>query len=423
MVEQSKSRQSVTIKTWIIKVISVLAAVLIWVIVTINQNPLDEKIFMVSLEQRSLAQGLILEKNVNQVQVRVQGTAAAINDLTTADISAYVDLDGVKAGKYELEVLVEYPDNVQILTRRPTSIEVELKETQTETFALTVDVVGEPASGYNRMEELVFPDEVRLTGAEDHMRRVDKVFVVADIHDIEADYDRNLSALVQDLAGNDITAGFVIEPKVVRVVVPVVGDEPERMMGVRVPISGEPALGYQLAYISTTPSVVKVFGDLNRLQALYHVDTEPVDISDLNADYSKTVRLAPANGFSVYPQEVTVSLNIEPVNSASVTKSIILCHNLDEGYTAEVEQLTLTIMVYGPETFIAALDEADIVPYVDCEGLSGGEYELPIRISLPANILLLNISEDTVDVTIIAPEADDFDEGIPTEEAVKIIDE
>ncbi|MCL1906160.1 MAG: CdaR family protein, partial [Clostridiales bacterium] len=305
-----------------------------------------------------------------------------------------------------------------IRARLPASIEVELKETLTVTFPLFLDVLGEPAAGFKMMEALVSPAEVKLTGADDYIRRIARVYVAASIQDEEESYEKDLSVLVQDTTGNDISAMFTIDPRIARVVVPVMSEQPMRHLAVRVPFSGQTALGYQLSLISTTPSIVQVFGDLNRLQALDYVDTETVDISDWKTDTSLTAKLAPANGFTVYPREVTVALKIEPINSATVVKSIIIGQNIGEDCIAEVEQLTLTIMVYGPETFIASLDEADIVPYVDCEGLGGGEYELPVRVSLPANIILTNISQDTVFVTIIGPEKEDIDGDAPDTEAV-----
>ncbi|MCL1974673.1 MAG: CdaR family protein [Firmicutes bacterium] len=410
-----KNKTSSTVEQWIFRVVSIIAAILIWVIVTITQNPLDERMFMVSIEQRSLAENLILEKNINQVQIRVQAAASVLRELAQADLAAYVDLAGFNAGQYELEIMVEHPENVSVLTRRPESISVELKDTLTEVFSLEPDIVGEPAPGFKRMEAMVSPAEVKLTGAEDYIRRVAQVYVVADIQDVDVEgYDKSLSVLVKDVEGNDISAMFNIDPKVAKVLIPVLYDKPERVIAVHVPITGQAAMGYQLSIFSSTPAMVRVFGDLNRLQSLYYVDTEAVDISDLQEDSVKMVRLAPANGFTVYPQEVTVSLKIEPIDSAAVIKSIILCQNLDDGYFAEVEQLTLNITVYGPETFIANLDEAGIVPYVDCEGLLGGDYELPINVSLPPNIHLTSISENTVPVTIIAPEEEPEDE--PTDD-------
>ena len=427
MVDRSNKKKSKPAGLWAYRVLSFLAAALIWVMVTITQNPLQETMFMVALEQRSLPENLILVKNISQVQVRVQGTAAVINDLKPAAIAAYVDLDGLKAGKYELEVMVEHPDNVQVLSRRPDSTEVELKETLAEIFPLEIEVLGEPAPGYRLMEAAVSPAEVRLTGAEDYIRRVARVYVAASIQDIEESQNKDLSVMVQDRAGNDISAMFNIEPKMARTLIPVVFEQPERMVAVRVPITGHPAMGYQLSLISTAPSMVRVFGDLQRLQSLYYVDTEPVDVSELRTDASRTVRLWPENGFTVYPREVTVALRIEPINSVTVTKSMILPQNVPEGYSAEVEQLTLSIVVYGPETFIADLDEAEIVPYVDCADLEGGDYELPIDVSLPPNIVRMSISPDTVAVTIIAPEVEEPEEEdeeiIPPENSEEVIDQ
>lgn len=373
---------------------------------------------MITLEQRSLSEGLILEKNINKVSVRVQGTAAYIGELTEADIMVYVDLYGLVAGRYELGVMTEltHTENVQVISCYPASVEVELKDTKAQMFPLGVEVLGEPSAGFKQMDVVVAPNEVKLTGAQDYMQRVGKVYVAADISGIDEDgYDKNLSILVLDQIGNNITSMFSLEPKVARVVVPVVSEQPQRLVAVRVPLVGQAAIGYQVALISSTPSVANVFGDLKRLQSLDYVDTEPVDLSDLNADTSLTVRLAPLNGFTVYPKEVTVALSIEPVNQATISKSIILIQNLAENCTAELEQITISMMVYGPETFIANLDEADIVPYVDCQGLSGGEYELPVYVSLPPNVLLLNVSHNTVAITIIAPEGEE-DDGAPIDD-------
>jgi YbbR domain-containing protein len=407
VVEVKKNKTVKAARLWIYKLAAVVAAALIWVMVTITQNPLDEKIFMISLEQHAVSENLILElldNNINKIQVRIQAPAVAIKELTEADIAVYVNLAGFKAGKYELAVMVDHPDNIQVLSLRPSSIEVELKETLTQVFPLEAEVLGEPAVGYKQMEALLSPVEIKLTGAEDQIQRVAKVYVAASVQDIDESYDKDLSVMALDAAGADISAMFTIEPKVARLVIPVMYEQPERMVAVRVPTTGQTAPGYQVSLISASPPMVRVFGDLIRLQSLYYVDTEPVDVSELNTNTSLTVRLKPAGGFTTYPREVTVALQIEPVDSVTVTKSIILCQNVGEGCTAEVEQFMLSVTVYGPETFIAALEEADIVPYVDCEGLPGGNYELPILVSLPANIAQMNISRDTAKVTIIAPE-------------------
>jgi YbbR domain-containing protein len=307
--------------------------------------------------------------------------------------------------------MAEQPNNVQVLSLRPLSVEVELKETLTDIFPLEAEVLGEPAAGYKRLEALLSPAEVKLTGTQEQLRRVGRVYVSAFLQDAEESFDKGLSVMVDDWAGNDISSLFTIEPRVARLVAPVLDEQPERLVAVRALVSGQAEPGYQLSLLSTTPQLVRLFGDLARLQSLNYVDTEPVDISGLTADTSLTVRLRPPNGFTAYPSEVTVAIQIEPVESVSVTKSLILCQNVNEGCAAEVEQLRLTVTVYGPESFMAALDEDAIVPYVDCGGLWGGDYELPILVSLPANITQMNISRETAKVSIIGPEEEPPDEA------------
>lgn len=397
----NKANGQKLMSNWAYKLTAILAAVVIWIFITISQNTPDTIGYTVPVEPRGLAPNLAIDRTNYQVYVSVQGTAAAISNLRLADIEAYVDFTGLLAGEVTVDVVVNVPENMTVLSQNLKSITVELKEKRSNLFPLEVVIMGEPAANYKALEATVSPADVLLRGTDEYMRRVSKVYVTAPIQDVEADgFERDLSVTVLDTEGNDITPMFTIEPKVAKVVIPTVYKQPENTVAVRVPITGEPALGYKLSLKSVTPSTVRIFGDLNRVQTLDYVETEPVDISDLDANKTVTVRLALANGITADKSTVTVALQIEPVNYATVSKALVLAHNVGVDMLAEVEQQELQIMVYGPETFIATLDEADIVPYVDCADLAEGAYTLPIRVSLPANIMLMNISADTAEVTI-----------------------
>lgn len=80
------------------KIGSVIIALLIWGFVVVTQNPLSDTMFTVPLEVRNLDSELAMLETTNQVQVRVQGTSAELNNLTSGDIVAYVDMTGVQEG-------------------------------------------------------------------------------------------------------------------------------------------------------------------------------------------------------------------------------------------------------------------------------------------------------------------------------------
>ncbi|MCL2496233.1 MAG: CdaR family protein [Clostridiales bacterium] len=402
---------------WLYKLAAIASAILIWVFVTVTQNPLTEVRHTVPVELRGLAENLSMDIISYQVNVRVQGTSATISNINAADIEAYADFTGLSPGEATVDVIVELPESVQLIAQSLKSITVALKEKRAEIFPLEVEIMGETADNYIMLEPVLSPSEVRLWGTDDLIRRVGKVYVAASVQDIAESLEKDLSIMVLDTAGNDITNMFTAEPEIAKVVAPVVYNQPERILAVRVPITGEPALGYQLSLISVTPQTVRVFGDLNRLQSLYFVETEPVDISELRLNTSLTANLALGSGFSSDKRQVTVALQIEPVNYANFTKTLVITYNLGNGLIAEVEQREIKVTVYGPETFVAVLDEVDIVPYVDCSELEEGLYTLPIRIALPANIMLVNISVDTLEVSIYDPNANMAD-GAPLMEDI-----
>lgn len=64
----------------------------------------------IDIESRNLADGLSvqgIDENSTKVTVTVKGVQEVINNLTSSDISAYIDLNGYKEGEYEVPVNVE----------------------------------------------------------------------------------------------------------------------------------------------------------------------------------------------------------------------------------------------------------------------------------------------------------------------------
>lgn len=74
----------------------------------------NKKIENVSIEQRNLANGYIanaVSANDTSVTVDLKGSSSVIENLTSDDVVAYIDLEGMTEGTYEMEVKVEGNDN------------------------------------------------------------------------------------------------------------------------------------------------------------------------------------------------------------------------------------------------------------------------------------------------------------------------
>ena len=386
------------------KVLAILLAMVIWAYVTVRDNPLDEGTFAVPVELRNLDETLVTPETSYQVQVRVQGAANIIGELSSRDFTAYVDLSGMRAGEGSPRVQVDLPPDVSLVSLSPESIDLTLEAKVSETFAVVANVSGEPAENYTALLEnlLLSPQEVSLSASASMIEQVGSVVVNADISDLESSYNRNLPVEVLDQNGNNITREFTISPESVNLVVNVLYEGPEATVAVRANLLGEPAEGYQISYTLTEPNTVRAFGDLATLGTLYYLLTEPIDISGISRTTSYSVDIEHDSNISLAQETVTVTVRVEPVATQTYTRNLLHTQNVAEGLECLLPDEVIEIEVAGPDTAMQGLDETRIVPYVDCAGITEpGDYELPVSFSLPANIDLVRATPETVTVTLI----------------------
>jgi YbbR domain-containing protein len=276
-----------------------------------------------------------------------------------------------------------------------------LEETIREDFLLEVIISGVPAANYTILTPVVNPSVVSLSSTGEHMDQVGKVYVSAAVNDISANYNQHLTVKVEDKDGLDISSLFSIYPATAEVIIGVTYSQPEKYVAIKPVTTGEPAAGFMVSHIIVEPATVRVFGDLAKLEELNFVETVPIDISGLKNSISQTVNIVLPPGFSLgNKNQVTVFIEIEPISEALFTKKVVNANNLGDDLSVYFDSNNITVIVSGPESFINNLVDADIVLYIDCEGLSPGVYELPLQFLLPANILLVSADPNIVRVEI-----------------------
>lgn len=384
------------------KILAIILALGIWVYVTITENPLSEGTYTVPVEIRNLSADLAQPEVNYQVQIRVQAQSGMVNQLSSHDLVAYVDLQGMAAGEAMPKIEVELPDDVALISLSPESIQLSLEPKVSQALPLEIRINGEPAENYKDLEAVLSPELITVSGAATRIQEIGSVYVSADISGLTENYNRNLSVEVLDKDGNNITQYFTLLPSVVGVMIPIVYDQPEASIAVRASVTGTPALGYQVSRVVVEPSAVRAFGDLNDLDALYYLETETIDITDLRSTTSFNVRVRHAANISLADEYVTVVVQIDPVATATFNREVILAQNLLDYLSCNIPQTTVQIVVAGPDTYINSIDEADIVPYVDCSGITEpGEYVVPVAVSLPNNVHTVEVQPLTITVQIV----------------------
>ena len=171
---------------------------------------------------------------------------------------------------------------------------------------------------------------------------------------------------------------------------------------------GEPAEGYQISGITTTPGEITVAGTDEALEELKQqgniitIPAELISVEGISSDTEFTdIRISdllPEDTMlaSNVSETVTVQVAVLPLGSQEFDLDVdqIVTNNLGSNLTVSYSSAELAIRVQGTEQDLEELQVSDISASIDLAGKTAGDYTVPVEIVLPAGYELVE------DVTI-----------------------
>jgi YbbR domain-containing protein len=121
---------------------------------------------------------VISEQSATEINIRVQGSRAALRNASPTTMEYPVNLDGAKPGPalYDIEAsYVDAPRGVKVVSRSPARIELEFDPRGRKNVRIRPDIEGEPAEGFLLGEIVLEPERVWLTGARGDVLRLSEV--------------------------------------------------------------------------------------------------------------------------------------------------------------------------------------------------------------------------------------------------------
>ena len=299
---------------WGSLMLAFLLSLSLWVYVTVQDNPVIEGRFEVPIDYMNLPDNLALSDKADTVRVRVAAPTNVMNTLASSDINAYADLSAAGEGQYTAPLRFQLPDNVELVSADSTEVVLVINQLATRQKPVTVRYVSsEPAEGYLALEASLAPNQVVLSGSEDRLNQVEEVFITVDITDMSSNFRANLPVNVVDASGNSLLGFVTPQPALVDVLVPVVTEQPSKVVPVSVTLSGAPAEGYVISRIVVDAPVATIFGAQSALDTVDYAYTSAVNIADAKGNVTQEVTLLNANGLSFDREQVyRVVVTIEP---------------------------------------------------------------------------------------------------------------
>jgi YbbR domain-containing protein len=240
--------------------------------------------------------------------------------------------------------------------------------------------------------------DVRVRGAADLLGRLVAGDLVATVDLSAAQPGRRLF----HISTERVKAPFAVEVTQVTPSSVAIRFEPSatRIVRIHPSVEGEPAAGFIVGEITAQPTVVEVVGPESALRRVEEAITEPIWVGSASSAVKSSVVLGVAEpGVRVKTaRTAAVTVAIVPAPETRMLTGVpVRVRNLATGLTARVLPATVTVRVRGAKAVVDKLRGPSVMAYVDVNGISEGDYGLPVRLEQ-----IKDVGVDQVDPTIVS---------------------
>jgi len=388
-----------------LKVLSVCLAVLLWFQAAALTGPaLPQPVRDVPIAVRNLGQGLVVLSSPPTVTLLVKGRSDALRMLSKDSFTAYVDLRGAGIGPGTFPVLIEGPDGVTVSQITPAEVGLNIDAWDNRQVPVSVWTTGTPAADHAMKNQQTRPTDLYVEGPRSRVQLVTRVVAKVDISGAKSDLARTVVVKPVDADGADVS-GVTVTPSAVDVTVSIVKLPPPREVTVRANVQGRLAPGYIQESVTIEPAEVRIYAAGAVADELRYVWTYPIEIEGAAAPVTRDVMLlVPAGVEKIEPQMVKVTVNIVEVQEEREFRDVpVETANIPSGLRSRLEPETVTVVVRGPRSRMAALELGQVTVRLDLADKAAGTHQIRPVVVLPEGLSVKSLAPLEIKVVLETP--------------------
>jgi YbbR domain-containing protein len=390
-----------------LKAVAVVIAVVFWVANTQNATAQPVTVQFdgrIPVERPENPTGYVLRGTLGDVGVTLRGAPGVADRVALSELHATFDVKSLSLGQTDPQdarvTVTVAKDGVEVVDVSPATVSVRVERLISRVLLVQPRFANGPPAGARAGDAAVSPTEVRVTGPETDIGRITAVLATVRFGDAQTDLETSAPAIPVDAAGVAID-GLQVEPAVVVVKVPVLPTATTRTVPVVFALRGVVAPGYWVVGVAMDPFAVTVRGDEQVLSTLDRIETLPIEIGDLSATRTLSVKLSLPTGVTLLkPTDVSVTVTVQPLTGTRVFSTAIVVTGLAANQAAELDQSNVGVLLSGPVPTLASLPPEQVVASVDIAGRGAGTYTIDVAVRVPSGVNVQTVQPARVTVTI-----------------------
>lgn len=402
---------------WGLKLISIIFAVLLWLVVVNVDNPVKSRMFdnvPVKLQNAHLVtdEDLVYEvlDSTDSVSVYVSAPRSYLELLSKDDIVAVADFNNITAAN-TINITYyskRYNDKITNFKGNIESVKLNIEPEKMLQLVLKTKTEGEVEEGYVVGKVTTDQNQIRISGPESVVSQIKSAVVSVDISGTTSDIATYEDVKLYDVDGNEISHSSIKKNvDTVKIGVQILAT---KTVPVKYSAMGVPASGYRLTgEISSTPTEITIAGSADALRNISQIEVpaEALNVTGKTTSVTTNINIKnylPEN-ISIIDSEnngkasVTVYIEEEQTKELRLGEANIVILNAPSEYKVAIkEDSEMVLIMSGLQADISEILSTDIVGTVDMEAymeeneltsLEPGEYTVEAVFRLGENITMV----------------------------------
>ncbi len=393
-----------------LKVISLVIAILIWIIVA-NVDDYKTTKQITGIEIEFVNGSAITEKNKvyevpegTTVDVVIKGPRSIVEGLTRDDFKAIADLSKMSITNsvmVDVSAISSRVDKEITIANTSNAVNVEVENKIEKQLPITVKTTSSVAEGYAISNKSATPNLITVEGAESIVSTINEVYVEVDVSKANHDIVAYGEPVFLDFAGEVIdSAKFDYDVTSAEVTVQV---KKTKELSVKVKTVGEVKDGYTISSIDYQPTSVVVVGEPEDLARVDEVVINDIKVTNCDEDLETSVNLADylPSGIVIADdtEEVMIKVKIEEVKEKNIkiSNDDINIVGKDDAYTYSfVNKDGITVTAKGLKDVLDDLKVANLIPSIDVTDYKPGTYKIQVNLRDLSGVTI----DDTYEIEI-----------------------
>lgn len=379
--------------------ISLLASLLLWVYVTESEGENIERSFpgvQVRFDgestMRDTREMIVSDDSTTSVKVTLTGSRRALSALSSADLSAVIDLSRItRTGNYQLSPTISFPSRtdtsaIASIVIDPDSVSFYVDKLDKKTLEVRGVFNGSTAEGYSADPLSFSPSTVIVYGPGKVLDTVDAAYVEVNRTDVDRTLSFDSTFVLLDAEGKEVESDALsYNTEQVNVTLPVRAVKEVYLTVELVPGGGATEKNVRW---SLEPGSITLLGDAEVLSGVNSITVARIELAQVEDAMQETYRVELPNDTEliVGARETTLTLELQDLETAyfTIDKSNISFINVSEGYTALAEDSLDKVRIRGSHAVLEQLSDLNIRAVADLKnyGTATGRFTVPVQISI-----------------------------------------